>query len=149
MPELGVPIGIHGPVVEHDRELDQEVGQLPRQDGGLTARARPCVHRGLAQLRRVGPAAVLEQQTVLIESVDDALDVGLNGGGSGGVAREAARDRVGDGPGVVPAVAVGEHERVGELDRAGGPPVGAEGEGATGGEEPEIRAGAGVASPGR
>jgi hypothetical protein len=95
------------------------------------------------------PAAGLEQQTVLIESVDDSLDIGLNGGGSGGIAREAARDRVGDGPGVVPAVAVGEHERLGELDRAGGPPVGAEGEGATGGEEPEIRAGAGVASPGR
>src|SRR5687768_15261010 len=49
MPELGMPVRVHRAVVEHDRELDEEVGQLAGQDGGLPARAGPRVCSGLAR----------------------------------------------------------------------------------------------------
>lgn len=92
---------------------------------------------------------VLEEETVAIERVNDLLDVRVHGLGRRGVGRKAAGDGVGDGPGVVVAVAVGEDERVGELDRSGGAPFGAQGKGAIEGDEAEVGPGLGVAPPGR
>jgi hypothetical protein len=94
-------------------------------------------------------SAPLEEHPVLIEGVNDPLHVGLNGVGGRVVARKTPGHRGRDGLGVVASIAVGEDEGVGELDRPARLAIGAEGEGAPDGDEPEVGPGAGVVAADR